>query len=61
MARDRVFRLKVTFLDDGSESVYHLAAETDWGVVCEGALIEIRDISGLKAYYPPHAVWMEIG
>ena len=58
-AKDKLYRLKVTFLDDGSEQVYTLEKPTDWGVWME-VFVEINDVSGVKAYFPVGSVWVEI-
>lgn len=60
MAKDKTYRLKVTFLDDGETAgTFTLAQETDWSVFQESVL-EIKDASGLKAYFPISAVVWEI-
>lgn len=60
MAKDKLYRLTVTFLDDGSKTVYTLAQPTDWGFVGDGQMISIKDVSGVEALFPVNAVWMEI-
>jgi len=50
----------VRFIDGDEVYTFTLAAETDWGVVCDGAMVEIKDMSGLKAYFPTGLISMEI-
>jgi|TARA_B110000503_G_C6847578_1_gene289408 hypothetical protein len=59
MAKDKPFcRMTVISLSDGERTSYTLATETDWSFFEQH--LEIKDISGLKAYYPIGAVWWEI-
>jgi hypothetical protein len=52
-------RLTVIALDDGERTSYTLEKETDWSIFQE-SVIEIKDASGLKAYYPLGAVRWEV-
>jgi len=53
-------RVSVRFIDSDDVYTFTLASETDWGVVCDGAMVEIKDMSGLKAYFPTGLIAMEI-
>lgn len=50
--------MTVISLSDGERTSYTLATETDWSFFEQH--LEIKDISGLKAYYPIGAVWWEV-
>lgn len=58
-APDKMYRAKVTVIDTGAEYSYTMKSDKDWSVFSD-ALVEIRDVSGLKAYFPVASVIVEI-
>jgi hypothetical protein len=58
MAKDKTYRITVIALDDGERTSYTLASETDWSFFEQH--LEIKDASGLKAYYPVGSVRWEV-
>ena len=58
-AAEKLYRAKVTVIETGTEYFFTLKSDKDWCVFSD-SLIEIKDASGLKAYFPVGSTIMEI-